>query len=109
MIHVKHLIFLSGVVIAAAVGLVSCKQGTTDQGEPPALSGAASYAKNCQGCHGARGEGVGEYPKLQKLNVRIPHDDQVTHIIRNGRGKMPGYKQMSDAELKALIAYIRTL
>jgi quinoprotein glucose dehydrogenase len=112
MILRRHLIPLSLIAISVGAALVSCSRNGTNPTplQPVALSGPASYTKNCVGCHGPKGEGVKDVGvPLLKLGVRIPHDDQIRHIIRNGRGKMPGYQQMSDAELDALIAYIKTL
>jgi mono/diheme cytochrome c family protein len=112
MMPIRYLILLPVLLAAIGSSFPGCTKGETDAApapsEPTVLSGPASYAKNCQLCHGAKGEGVKDMgTAIQRLDIRIPHDDQITHIIRNGRGKMPGYKQMSETELKALIQYIR--
>jgi mono/diheme cytochrome c family protein len=110
MISTRYHLFPALVVAITAVAIVSCSKTTPTPLEPVALSGPASYEKNCQLCHGAKGEGVKEMgPSVQRLDVRIPHDDQLRHIIRNGRGKMPPFHGMSDTELEAVIAYIKTL
>lgn len=77
--------------------------------EPPVLSGPASYEKNCQGCHGAKGDGVKDRgPSLRKVGGGMA-DEAIHQLVRNGRNRMPGFKQMSEAELTALIAYTKGL
>jgi mono/diheme cytochrome c family protein len=112
MFRLTHCISLLALLAALGSGLLGCNQGQTQQAaapaEPPPLSGPASYAKNCQMCHGPKGAGVKNLGvPLLKLSDRIP-DENIRHFIRNGRGKMPGFKQMSDTELGALIAHIKT-
>jgi mono/diheme cytochrome c family protein len=113
MFHLKHLLVVSAALALAGAGFLGCNQGQSEQAavpaNPPPLAGPASYAKNCQVCHGAKGDGVKDtYPALHKLGIRIP-DENIRHIIRNGRDKMPAYKEMSDTELNALIEFIKTL
>ena len=37
-------------------------------------------------------------------------DAEAANVIRNGKGKMKGYKdKLSDADIKALVAYVRSL
>ena len=37
-------------------------------------------------------------------------DAEATNVIKNGKGKMKGYKdKLSDANVKALVAYVRSL
>ena len=61
----------------------------------------------CAGCHGAAGEG-GAGPALNKAELPA---DQVSEVIRNGRGTMMAYKpsSMSDAELAAVVRFVRAI
>ena len=109
----RRLFILPALLVPLGAALLGCNLGKTEQAAvnagPPPLSGPDSYQKNCEGCHGLKGAGVKDSgPKLEKLSIRIP-DDNIRHFIREGRGKMPGFKMMSDTELDALIAYIKTL
>ena len=79
-----------------------------------AASAAANWNQLCASCHGKDGSGntamgkklaVQDYSKAQGFS-----DADATNVIKNGRGKMKGYKdKLSDADVKALVAYIRSL
>ena len=73
----------------------------------------ALWAKNCAACHGKDGSGntamgkklgVKDYTKSQGFS-----DAEAASVIKNGKGKMKAYKQLSDADVKALVAYVRSL
>jgi mono/diheme cytochrome c family protein len=74
---------------------------------------AALWAQHCASCHGKDGSGsttmgkklgVKDYTKSQSFS-----DAEATNVIKNGKGKMKAYKQLSDADVKALVAYVRSL
>ena len=85
-----------------------------------AFSGAAFgadartlWAQSCASCHGKDGSGntamgkklgVQDYTKSQSFS-----DAEAANVIKNGKGKMKAYKQFSDADVKALVAYVRSL
>jgi len=61
--------------------------------------GAALWAQHCASCHGKDGS------KDQGFS-----DAEATNVIKNGKGKMKSYKdKLSDADVKALVAYVRSL
>src|SRR5438874_13179131 len=76
--------------------------------------GAELWAQNCASCHGKDGSGnttmgkklgVKDYTKSQSFS-----DAEAANVIKNGKGKMKAYKdKLSDADVKALVAYVRTL
>ena len=81
-----------------------------------AADGAAVYKAKCASCHGPDGKGetgIGKSMKLKSLGsseVQKTSDADLTKIIADGKGKMPAYKgKLSDDEIKALVAFIRTL
>lgn len=81
-----------------------------------ASDGGALYKSKCVACHGADGSGqtsMGKAMKIRDLRsdeVQKQTDLELTKVIAGGKGKMPGYgKQMSEDDIKALIAHIRTL
>ena len=47
---------------------------------------------------------VKDYSKSQSFS-----DAEAANVIKNGKGKMKAYKQLSDADVKALVAYVRSL
>ena len=75
---------------------------------------AARWAQNCASCHGKDGSGntamgkklgVKDYTKEQGFS-----DAEATNVIKNGKGKMKAYKgKLSDADVKSLVAYVRSL
>jgi mono/diheme cytochrome c family protein len=75
--------------------------------------GAALWAQNCASCHGKDGSGnttmgkklgLKDYTKSQSFS-----DAEAATVIKNGKGKMKAYKQLSDPDVKALVAYVRSL
>ncbi len=81
-----------------------------------AESGADLYKSKCQGCHGPGGvpnagmaKSMGMKP-LGESDVQAMSDADLTATIENGKGKMKGFKgTLSDAQVKDLVTYIRTL
>jgi mono/diheme cytochrome c family protein len=75
--------------------------------EGEAKRGYSLFDHNCAHCHGddARGD---EGPSLYDL---LKSDARITTIIKGGvKGEMPSFaKKFSDADVQALIAYLRTL
>jgi mono/diheme cytochrome c family protein len=81
-----------------------------------ASDGAALYKAKCATCHGPDGSGgtpMGKSLKVRDLRsdaVQKQTDIELTKVISGGKGKMPPYgKQLSDPDIAAIIAYIRTL
>lgn len=82
-----------------------------------AQDGAKIYAdKKCASCHGADGHAnvpAGKALKTRDFSlpdVKAESDAELTTIIAKGKNKMPAFeKQLKDTEIKALVAYVRTL
>lgn len=68
--------------------------------------GAAKYQMVCAGCHGTEGYGIHRAPALVK-NVGGLDDEQVVHIMLNGRGGMPA-KRITDQEAADILAWMRS-
>jgi mono/diheme cytochrome c family protein len=79
-----------------------------------AADGAVVFkTKGCAGCHGADGlkamPAMGVKP-LNSPDVKAKSDAQLTTVIAKGQGKMPAYaSKLSDDEIKAAVAYVRSL
>lgn len=130
----KHLILP---VFALSLGLLSCggekktedtagEAGSATTSEAPAgdaAHGAQIYAQTCSPCHGAGGKGDG--PAAATLNPK-PADhtskdvmgklsnDDLFKIIKMGGGvvgkpTMPASPQLSDQDVRDVIAHLRTL
>ncbi len=81
----------------------------------PALAadGAAIYKAKCAMCHGPDGSKANAAMGIKPLSgpeVQAQSDAQLTEVTSKGKGKMPAYAgKLSDEEIKAVVAYIRTL
>ena len=79
-------------------------------------AGADTYKAKCAMCHGPDGTAATPVAKAMKVvsfkdptMVKAP-DSEFTTAIKDGKGKMKGYgSQLSDAQIKEVVSYIRTL
>lgn len=93
---------------------------------PPAASAAenikAFYGDNCAGCHGASGEGNGPaamalHPKPKPFSEALKgkSDAWIEKVIKGGGPAvgesplMPSHADMSQAQLKEMVDYIKKL
>jgi mono/diheme cytochrome c family protein len=101
--------FLFLVLCVLGLGLVNPAAGETlAAGSPgPAAIGRTLFLKNCAHCHAEDATGD-EGPALHNLHKS---DDFISRRIRNGvKGEMTAFgEKFSDEDVKALIAYLRTL
>ena len=82
---------------------------------PLTADGPTIYKSKCAACHGA--DGKGDTAMGKKLNIRSfaapevqkQSDADLLAISKKGKNKMPAYEgKITDADLKAVIAHIRT-
>jgi len=67
--------------------------------------GQRLYATHCPGCHGLNRQGNGANPNL--LNIKERRTEQfLGQIIRQGKGAMPSFGHLSNAERDAIVAYL---
>jgi mono/diheme cytochrome c family protein len=78
--------------------------------------GADIYKAKCAMCHGAAGLGDSPAGKaLKAASFKDPaivkaSDADLFAAVKNGKNKMPPNKgKLTDAQIKAVIAYVRTL
>ncbi len=73
---------------------------------PAKDAGAASYAKHCAVCHGDQRQGnLPGFPPLIGINHRMS-DSQIANLVHTGKGRMPAFGDLQNAELTALIHYV---
>ena len=80
-------------------------------GAPATPDGAAVFANRCASCHGSDGGG-GLGPQLSggRAAQRFPNIADQIGVIADGRGGMPAFgNRLSEAEIKAVAEYTRTL
>lgn len=70
-----------------------------------AQHGKMVYVNNCMSCHGQNQEGNGSYPGLQHIDKKYTAA-KVLEIVNNGRRMMPSFKQVTDIDKKALLAFL---
>lgn len=70
-------------------------------------TGGALFNKNCAVCHGTnlKGNPASGYPSLQTLNSRLKKQD-VLNILKTGRGMMPGFTSLTNAQKDAIVNYL---
>jgi quinoprotein glucose dehydrogenase len=72
----------------------------------PEQQGHVLYNENCQACHGAARQGhPPAIPSLVDITLR-QNLEQIANTVKRGVGPMPGFTQLSDKDLQALIAYL---
>jgi cytochrome c6 len=83
-------------------------------GQAANSSAADTYKANCVSCHAADGHGSAVGKSLHVADFHSPKvqqqsDSQLMDVIKNGRGNMPPFgESLSQAQLDALVKYIRT-
>lgn len=102
---------LSGIAMLAVLCLAATGLRAQD-----VASGEKVYKAKCASCHGPDGKGetaAGKATKARDLcsaDVKKETDAEWTEIVVKGKNKMPPYdKKISDAEVKDVIAYMRSL
>jgi ubiquinol-cytochrome c reductase cytochrome b subunit len=80
---------------------------------PLRLQGAAQFQnKDCRNCHALQGIGGRRGPDLTAVGTRLTRDQLIDQISNGtpGGGNMPAYgKQISPAEMTALVAFLENL
>lgn len=107
---------LTSIIATFVVSIALMGTPAVIAGQNAASDGAALYKTKCAMCHGA--DGAGKTPMGQKLNIRDLHsaevqkqsDSDLTHLIAQGKGKMPAFgKSLTEDQIKLLVAQIREL
>jgi len=71
-------------------------------------NGEAIYNANCSGCHQKDGSGIpGVFPAMKGSNITNGPASDHLNIVINGKGGMPAFKMLGDADLASVITYER--
>lgn len=84
---------------------------------PTQAVGRKVFDANCARCHepyskkGLHGPSLHNVYKKEYLPSGMPaNDDRITEVIVRGRAKMPAFgNSISDSQIEALLAYLKTL
>src|SRR5579884_1147076 len=72
------------------------------------LTGKSLYRQNCSGCHRPDMKGTPpEFPSLVDIGKRRT-PAEITAMVRKGGGRMPGFAQLGDATIQAIVKYVST-
>lgn len=79
-----------------------------------AADGAALYKTKCQACHGADGKPSVAGEKMGAKDFRAPEvaklsDAEMVKATKEGKGKMPAFKTLTDDQAKELVQFIRSM
>jgi cytochrome c5 len=70
--------------------------------------GGALYASHCQMCHQADGSGYGPVPALAGMRFLRFRDSVIDVVLEGaGRGTMPSWRHLADAQIAAVVTFIR--
>ncbi|MGH7780931.1 MAG: c-type cytochrome [Candidatus Binataceae bacterium] len=107
-------VFLSATVAASVASFVATFARAQDA--------AATYSQSCAACHGDKGKGDGAAGKYLKppppdfaVSLKGKSDDWIATAISRGgpavgeSATMPGFKQLSADQVKALVDYIKKI
>ena len=107
LVTVSLLAFIMVYGLAEMKGFGPKKKVETTEGTEAVVQGKAIYAQECVKCHGDNGKlGVMNAADLTATKLTT---DEISQVIKNGKGVMPGFTQYSDAEVKAISEYVLTL
>ena len=67
--------------------------------------GRGLYLKSCANCH--RDDRRGAPPQIPALTNLTASAEQLTTVIRQGAGRMPGFPNLSPEAVRTLVAYLR--
>src|SRR3954468_8934834 len=116
--------FLSAASLAialACVGVAAAARSLAMQGHghvQTAINPAVTYSKNCATCHGKDGS-AHTFKSKHHVHARDltdarwqseVSDERILDSIRNGRGRMPDFKdKLTTEQITSLLSYVRGL
>ena len=93
------ILYVNATEMAWTGGLVEAQHSTN--------LGEQVYQSQCAMCHGTNLEGAPPaFPSLVDVLSRLKVE-KVTSNVKNGTGRMPSFPNVDDAQMKALIEYLR--
>jgi mono/diheme cytochrome c family protein len=111
--RVALFLILSILAVSALVGCGPSEDKTSGStgaatGGAATAAGNPTFATNCQGCHGDKGQGARGGPSLMGAKSKGAVDLKAT--IENGKRKMPSFKgKLSEEQINSLVSYIQSM
>jgi mono/diheme cytochrome c family protein len=74
-------------------------------------NGKRTFSQSCSACHDTLGTATKSGPELKTYFHRQPRptDATVRKIIQQGKGKMPAFSTLNNAQTDDLVAYLKSL
>jgi quinoprotein glucose dehydrogenase len=95
----RGVIYVNANVMAWTGGLTAEK--------PTASPGQSIYQSQCSMCHGEDRTGSPpQFPSLIGIESRLTAN-QIRTVLHNGMGRMPAFDNLSEAQVNALLAYLK--
>lgn len=114
---IRAVLSITAVIASAAAGSMFATSAraandvvTQSHTDAPVVKdpGAEVYAKHCAICHGDQRQGnLPGFPPLLGISHRMPND-KIAELIHTGKGRMPGFPNVKDAELTSLLHFLNT-
>jgi cytochrome c5 len=116
--NIKVLAVLSLLLLVGSYGMAEIHKKRKSVIEPELLTinptqeqmldqAKSIYLSNCAACHGSDGK-LG-LSGAKDLTASVLSYEQKYEVIKYGKNAMPGYRQLSDEQINALIQYTETL
>jgi len=103
----RRIVFFVFTILSVFILLNSCQSADEITQARYFVNGKNIYEKNCQNCHGANGEGLGNlYPSLRDSEYIDKHRTKLACDIRFGLNSMPENPQITAIEIAYVINYI---
>ncbi|HEY7509518.1 MAG TPA: PQQ-binding-like beta-propeller repeat protein [Vicinamibacteria bacterium] len=100
----SRLLYVNSNEMAWILTMVELEIGKKGEKRP---LGERVYIRHCSSCHGADLRGVSQMasPSLEGLGGRRKRPD-IVHLLKEGKGIMPAFGWMNNAEMDAVLAFI---
>ena len=105
-------IFWLGLLVLVSLSLFAKAEADPSYARPA----AQLYRRYCVSCHGTDGKSKtskGKYSHARDLTEAEwqadVSDERIFNSISRGKGKMPAFKKLSDAQIDSLVTYVRRL
>ena len=70
----------------------------------------AQFAQTCSVCHGSDAQGTDRAPALRNSRqLRGASEQAIANVIKNGRGNMPAFSSLPDAQIQELATFVRSM
>jgi PQQ-dependent dehydrogenase (methanol/ethanol family) len=98
------------ITLYAVCALLSCGSAAVHGAEAAAVPQPRRFGDTCALCHGGDAEGTDRAPSLVGNRVlRGLSVDDIAAIIEHGRGGMPAFAALPQAQIQELATYVRSL